>query len=148
MRKRASRRNRVEEKDGELEFNVPIESRPLIPPGSYEVAFVRAKTFLRIYQRKRIVLRFRIMDGSYAGIELEMFCRVPERFTDSSKYYRLWVLANGAKPNRPDRMSSRVFQRKAFLAGIETVDTDSKQRPLDKAQYYSKIDTLLKKTMG
>ena len=45
MRERASRRNRVEEEDGELEFNVPFKNRPLIPPGFYEVAFVRANQF-------------------------------------------------------------------------------------------------------
>ena len=45
-----------------------------------------------------------------------------------SKYLREWVRANGAPPNRGDRLSPRVFIRR--VARVEVGDTDPEKSPV------------------
>lgn len=140
--------SKAEEKD--LEPTCTSDIPPLIPDGAYEVVFVRAEEKV-LWGRPKVFLQFRIMEaGAYLGQVLFMAVTFPShgRFALSSKYLQQWSLAAGKRPGRRDRMSTRIFRNKVFLAKVRTVtqSSDGNDRPLD--SQYSVIDKLLKVLTG
>ena len=79
-----------------------------------------------------------------------MACNAPKKakkgkLATSTKYYQAWVLAAGRKPDRFDRMSTKVFRGKVFLAQIRAVPTNAKNLPRTLLLQYSVIDDLLER---
>ena len=99
----------------------------------------------------KVFLHFQIVDfGAFRGVELYMACNAPKKNKQgkmpiSSKYYQAWVLAAGKKPDRYDRMSTRVFRGKVFLAKVRPVPTNAKNVARPPLLQNSIIDDLLER---
>ena len=76
-----------------------------------------------------------------------MACNIKQdgKWGASSKFYQAWVLAAGRKPDRFDRMSTRVFRGKVFLAQVRVVTTNVKNVARSPLLQYSVIDDLLER---
>lgn len=136
--------------DQDLEFDCNIQSPSLIPAGEYEVVFKWAERKY-LWGHEKIFLHFQIIGfGEYQGEVLYMACNAPKKpkkgkVAISNKYYQAWVLAAGRKPDRFDRMSTKVFRGKVFLAKVRAVTTDARNLPRPLLLQYSVIDDLLKR---
>lgn len=129
-----------------------MESAPpaKIPEGLYHVSFLRAEK-KTMWNTQKLLMSFVVEElGEWHGVQLFLSCPIPpkNKFSAGSKFLRLWTLANGAKPDRYDRMSTNVFKQKIFVAKVETVTKDWKQQPIPEVAQYSKIDTLLSLAAG
>lgn len=138
-----------EANDQDMEFCCVGNDHALIPPGDYEVTFVKVVK-MRQWDKYKVFLWFQIESfGEWQGTQLFMPCNLQSegKISTRSKYYRNWVIANGRKPDRSERkrMTTRVFQRKLFLAKVLTVKNDQKKLPLPPELQYSKIEGLLKR---
>lgn len=127
-----------------------IDVPPLVPEGDYEVVFHRAEE-KRLWGKSRLFLHFRVSQaGEYLGQALFMVTTMPTTgsFSLSCKYLMQWSIAAGKRPTRRDRLSTRVFRDKYFLARVRTVTCghDGKDRPA--AWHYSVIDSLLEVRAG
>jgi hypothetical protein len=124
----------------------------LIPEGDYEVVFFRVekKEMFRARVLKAL-LHFKIIEpGDYLNINLLLSMNLPTngQSRPSSKWVQHWCLAAGRRPERHDRMSTKVFRNKVFLARVKTVRTNWKNLPLPKECHYSAIDCLLEVRTG
>ncbi len=134
----------------DLEFDCDGESYPLIPEGKYEVVFLRAEKKW-LYSGEKVFLWFQIASlGEFQGKELFMACNAPRkgkkgRVPISSKFYQSWILAVGKRPDRFDRMGTKVFRGKVFLAQVRTVKKNVQGVTHSFLSQYSKIDTLLER---
>lgn len=134
--------------DQDLEFVCDGEIPPLIPEGKYNVTFLGAEKKW-LWGREKIFLWFQIIDfGESQGEVLYMACNAPKKskkgkVATSNKYYQAWVLAAGRKPDRFDRMSTKIFREKVFLAKVRAVTTNAKNLPRPLLLQYSIIDDLL-----
>jgi hypothetical protein len=108
----------------DIEFANDATIPLVIPNGDhYEVGFIRAEK-AKMWGQEKAFLWFKLMTaGQWFGEELFMVCTVAPkgRWGPSSKYWCAWVLANGERPKRSDRMSTAVFRGKVFRARIRTV---------------------------
>ena len=141
---------RADDEELELLNNADIPSA--IPDGDqYEVSFVRwEKAFL--WGHEKLFLWFVLQThGPWINERFYMVCKVASKgkWTPSSKFWRMWVLANGKQPARHDRLSTKVFRNKIFRARIRKVMNTSKQHiPRTFDQQYSVIDELLEVKAG
>jgi hypothetical protein len=122
------------------------DPRTLVPEGEYDVICARAeRRFYAVYRRFVIVLTFRIHSDPYAGVFIERFFNVPAdgKIPRGSHYFREWILANGVKPHRRERMAKRKFVGKLFRAQVVTVTTSRDGQDLGPAASYSKVARLL-----
>ena len=123
---------------------------PKLPEGLYEVVFMRAEE-KAIWGRKKAFLYFRIIQaGDHLGQVLFMAVTFPTngRFAVSSKYLQQWSMAAGKRPARRDRLSTKVFRNKSFLALVRTVKKDSGGKERCETAQYSVIDKLIKVQTG
>ncbi|MGD9851729.1 MAG: hypothetical protein AB7T38_10705 [Nitrospirales bacterium] len=132
--------------DIELNESGEVNLPPLIPPGRFEVQFLKAEK-RGFYKRQKLILRFQILSpGPNHGVQLYLVCDVTKRkqWHPSSKFLQTWVLAAGRKPDRFDRMSTNVFKGKIFLAEVRTVTKNAQgwERPPD--LQYSVIKGLIR----
>lgn len=122
-----------------------------IPDGDqYQVIFSRAERITQWGQDK-IILWFKLnTPGEWLNEEFFMACNVPpkSKWTPSCKFWRAFVLANGKRPARRDRLSTGVFKNKVFRVKMRRVTRDSRQQALTAAQQYSVIDNLLEVLAG
>jgi len=136
---------------GDLEFANNAIIPPAIPSGDhYEVVFVKAER-VRMWGQEKVFLWFKLITaGSWFEEEFFMACTVAPkgRWTPSYKYWCAWVLANGKRPKRNDRMSTIVFRAKVFRVRFRTVMKTAKQTDRTPAQRYSVIDELLDRLTG
>jgi len=136
--------------DQDLEFDCDAKSPPLIPEGKYKVVLLWVEK-KRLWGREIIFLWFQIVDfGECQGEELYMACSAPKKskkgkVATSNKYYQAWVLAAGRRPDRYDRMSTKVFRGKVFLAKVRAVTTNAKNVVRPPLLQYSVIDALLER---
>lgn len=132
--------------DEELSFPAGGYIPPATPDGDhYQLVFERAAK-VSLWGREKIFLWFKMISpGEWLGAQFFMACTVPPkcRWTPSCKFWRVWVLAHGARPKRSDRMSTAVFKNKVFRGRLRTVRTNAKQLALTPAQQYSVVDELL-----
>ena len=132
----------------DLEFDCDAQSSALIPAGTNTVGFLRAEKKW-LWGCEKIFLWFQILDfGEFQGVEVYMACNAPKkgnkgRMPISHKFYQAWVLAAGRKPDRFDRMSTKVFRGKLFLAQVRTVKNNAKNVARSPLLQYSLIDELL-----
>jgi hypothetical protein len=128
----------------------------LIPAGDYEVGYVRAEKKAHLWGgREKLFIHFKITQpGEHLGKVLFMSVNLPVngRFSISSKYLQQWSLAAGKQPKRHDRLSTRVFRGKVFLAQVRTVTisahSSGKIQKRDSASFYSVVDHLLEVVAG
>jgi hypothetical protein len=136
----------VEPKD--LEFDCGGDIPPLIPEGKYNVGFLRAEKKW-LWGCEKVFLWFEILDvGEFQRAELYLACNAPKKgekgkLAISNKYIQSWVLAAGKRPDRSDRMTTRVFQDKVFLGQVRAVTTNARKLPRPPLLHYSVIDELL-----
>ena len=133
--------------DIELNESGEVNLPPLIPPGRFEVQFLKAEK-RGFYKRQKLILRFQIISpGPHHGLQVYLVCDVTKRkhWHPSSKFLQTWVLAAGKKPDRMDRMSTKVFKGKVFLAEIRTVTKNAQgwERPVE--LQYSVIKGLIRR---
>lgn len=136
----------------DMELGSVCEWPELVPHGDYQVGFVRAVRG-RFKNRERIFLWFRIVTpGTQHGVELYLVCPCPEnggkKFGVGSKLFAAAAVALGHFPKRRDRLSTRLFAGKVFLARTRTVTTDSDQKLRQTRDHYSVIDKLLRLDAG
>jgi len=120
---------------------------PVVPDGDrYEAIFIKSEQASFAGQPK-VYLKFRLVSPSgFLEEEFYMACNVAARgrWRTSSKFYRSWVLANGKRPIRGDRLSISVFKGKVFQVRMRRVEKDYRQNPLPPENQYSVIDSLIK----
>lgn len=126
----------------------------LIPPGEYDVVFVKAHS-MKFGRGKRLITYWKIQDLSseYHGTELIMGLQYPKKgkkWGTLSKMTQCYRIAVGRDPDQFDtgRVSINVFKKKLFRAQVVTVTkgNDSKGRKQDERSpenHYSVIQTLL-----
>lgn len=124
----------------------------LVPDATYQMGFVRAETG-KFKNRERWFLWFQIVTpGDYFGTELYHSCPYPKKggkhFGLSSNLVAAATIALGQRPKRRDRITTRIFEGKVFLANTRTVtlDQDGKQRHA--GDHYSVIEKLLSLEAG
>ena len=73
---------------------------------------------------------FEIFDpgGAHHGVVLKFYAPIcaegEKKVNHRKKYSRAWCLANGGKPKRGDRMSTKVFKGILFTAKVGTVQSN------------------------
>ncbi len=135
----------------DFEFPCNADIPPRVPDGEYEVAFTRADKKYMFGTGERLFLWFRIVSAvGWSGTELYMTCTVAPKgkWGPSHKYYLAWVLAAARVPKRRDRMSTKEFRNKVFLARVRTVTKTAKQSQRTAEQQYSVVDELLRILAG
>ena len=140
----------INRKRQDVEFPCNTEIPPAIPDGDYEMKFVGAEESHQ-WNSDKIFLWFEMLTpGEWQGKEFFMACnaRKDGKWGSSHKYMRTWTLANGERPRRRDRMSTRVFRDKVFRARMRTVGQDANKQPLAPAQQYSVVGELLERVRG
>ena len=131
----------------DLEFACNAKIPSLITKGKYEVVFLRVEKGW-LYGGMKVYLHFQIVSpGEFHGKECYMACNVKQdgKWGASSKFYQAWVLAAGRKPDRFDRMSTKVFRDKVFLAQVRVVTTNARNLVRSHLLQYSVIDDLLER---
>ena len=92
----------------------------LLPEGEYLAACVSAfgPYRSRAYGEKTY-LTFQIVEGAHAGTKLPAYFR-PSSYP-TSRWYRMWSIANDAPPSRNCKLSARKFLGKGFRVLVQTV---------------------------
>ncbi len=136
----------------EMELGTVGEVPELVPDGDYQVGFVRAERG-RFKNLERIYLWFSIITpGAQHGVKLYLVCPCPKdggkKFGIGSKLFAAAAVALGHFPKRRERISTRLFAGKVFLARTRTVTADSNQKLRQIRDHYSLIDKLLRLDAG
>ena len=128
----------------DIEFGVSA-ALPLIASETATVGFIRAEK-KTMWREEKLILWFAICDpGDCLGQELFMACVIPKnnQSTSGSKLLRNWIIATGKRHDRYDRMTTRVFKDKYFVAKLKTVTMNKKHGQLPPQAHYTIIETLL-----
>ncbi len=123
---------------------------PLIPEGVYLVMY-QSHERRKMFGRDMLILSFEVIEaGHFHGTKLFMIANLPKngRWPFGSKFVQCWIVAQGKRPDRFDRLSPSVFKRKAFLAKVSTVKKNILGLPRHDASRYSKITTLVSLAAG
>ena len=143
----------------DIDLGEVAQPYPLIPPGEYDVGFVKAHE-MPIFKGKRLITYWKIQDLSsdYHGTELILGFQFPQKgkkWGALSKMAQCYRIAVDRDPDRFDvgRLSTRVFKNKLFRAKVVTVTkgNDSKgrkQAERSQENQYSVIDILLALNVG
>ena len=138
----------VPEVDSTFETTGPLP--PLIPEGVYSVMY-RSHERRKMFEREMLMLTFEVIEaGDFHGTKLFMIANLPKngRWSVGSKFVQCWIVAQGKRPDRYDRLNPSVFKRKAFLAKVATVKKNILGLPRHEAARYSKIQTLISLAAG
>ena len=123
---------------------------PLIPEGIYLVTY-RGYEPRKMFEREMLMLTFEVIEaGDFRGTKLFMIANLPRngRWSVGSKFVQWWIVAQGKRPDRYDRLGPSVFKKKAFLAKVSTVKKNILGLPRHEAARYSKIQTLISLAAG
>jgi hypothetical protein len=81
-----------------------------LPEGEYIAAY-RGFTKRDYFGQAKICLNWEIVEGPCAGMQVQLFATIARKLSRRSKYYGLWVKANGGRtPHGGGPMSPRVFK--------------------------------------
>jgi hypothetical protein len=107
---RPLKHTRREESEGD-DSNWPVAppSQDDLPEGEYIAAY-RGFTKRDYYGQAKIRLDWEPVEGTGASTRIPLFATLGRHCSQRSKYYGLWVKANGGPPRRGDRMSPKVFR--------------------------------------
>ena len=126
---------------------------PQIPPGEYEVGYVRAKR-LPMWGRPRWAITFQVVkDGPAFGTHLVLWVpAVPKgkRPSPGMAMASLYVIATGLPPPRDlwRRKPREILSDCYFRARVVMARRDSRRVERPEAASYSKIECLLERTAG
>jgi hypothetical protein len=134
----------------DIDLGEVAQPYPLIPPGEYDVTFVKAHK-MGILRSQRLITYWRIIDlGSpYHDVVLIMGFPYPKKSRKKwgvlSKMAVCYRIATGRDPDRFDtgRLSTRVFKDKVFLAKVVTVTRSLNQDQRTEESHYSVIERLI-----
>jgi hypothetical protein len=135
---------KIQEDDFEGYFEAG-EPRPLIPEGIYKARFIEIQKG-QWNGTPKIYLWFQIIEPyEYEGVKIRMLMNAYRKPSNGSNYYKAWVIANGSKPARIDRMSPDIFKGRIFEVFVETVKPKNKAGFYEpESLHYSKIACLIK----
>jgi hypothetical protein len=151
-KKAAKERFRVVDGDGPT---FSVERNTVVEPGVYQLAFVEYETKLAFQKAAKLALRFRILDmGPYHGKELIRWYNVKRLNGNPKKGGKFQAAARGDflreyltlfpdQAQHLDRMSFKPFRNAIITGRVDTIRTDSKQKPLPEPLQYSIIRELL-----
>ena len=123
---------------------------PLFEPGKYEAQGVQACLYRDPqFRRWTVLIRFQLLaNGGVASVGQACgFFNLGQgempRAGRRSRYWRAWVIANGAQPRKRQVLSPRVFKGKIFEVEIDTVKhgQDGRKHPI--AAQYSTVKEIL-----
>ncbi len=149
----------ISSEDVDLDLGELAQTYSLIPPGEYDVVFVKAHP-MKFGRGKRLITYWKIQDLSseYHGTELILGFQFPKKgkkWGALSKMAQCYRIAVGRDPDRFDtgRLSINVFKHKLFRARVVTVTKGNapknrKQVERSSENQYSVIDTLLALNVG
>lgn len=138
---------------GNQEGGVVTGLRPLIPPGTYRLAYIEHYTMV-FCKAPKVVLRFRVVDmGSCFGVELERFYNVQKIIGKPGKKGRFKVGASSDlvlefcrvcadRIDRLDRLPLSLMNNSVILGDVHTVERNRKQKSLPELLKYSVIKEL------
>lgn len=117
-----------------------------LPAGTYLVSY-RTWEKRAYWHQQKIRLDFVIIQpAAFAGVIVSLFCTCTlspnKRHSRASKYYQLWVQANGGPPQRGQRMTPSVF------SGWWNVHVGWGQDRKTGEPSIPKIDALIEKVAG
>lgn len=129
--------------DDTLSFTMRDDPLALIPPGRYQVGFVRAEK-RRYFGGMKLYITFVIADlGTYNGVHLFKAFNYSEPLRRGTDLYKTLVLLHGRRVSKKTRLSLKLFQDKLFEVEVRTVSLDRNQHPLAEHQKYSVIDRII-----
>jgi hypothetical protein len=134
------------------EGGIVVDDYPLIEPGEYTAVYTGHATMLA-FNRPKVYVYFRIVDGAHTGAKLFRAYRVKAlagkprkngRFVVRRSYalFREFATVTGAH-ERPDRIALTSLRNCVLRVSVRTVDHDYQQRPLPEACRYSVVDQML-----
>lgn len=138
---------------GNQESGVVTGLRPLIPPGTYKLAYIEHYTMM-FCKAPKVVLRFRVVDmGGCFGVELERFYNVQRLIGKPGKKGRFKVGASSDlvfefcqvcsdRIDRLDRLPLSLMNNFVTLGDVHTVERNRKQKNLPELLKYSVIKEL------
>lgn len=140
----------MQRNDVDSDFPIAEAFPPSIPEGDYVAAFVKAETGRSFGNRRHIYLHFRITQGPCEKTLLKMCCTYEKkRMSHRCKYYKQWVLANGQRPQKGERLTTSVFDHKWFLVSVRnTVRRHNDGRALPDFVQYSVVDSIIRQFTG
>ncbi len=134
---------------------VASDSPPVIPPGEYDLRFAFYETRTMFRNSPKVIAWFDVLDyGSYFGTRLARYYNA-ERLTGKSAkngafkvrprsdLMREYVILLNERCRR-DRVPLSRYENVIITGRVETVATDSSQRPLPVLLQYSVIRELMK----
>jgi len=145
--------------DVDFDLGEVAQPYPLIPPGEYDVVFVKAHP-MKILGGTRFITYWKIQElcSDHNGKTLILSFQFPKqgrKWGPLSKMAQCIKIATGRDPDRYDtgRVSTNVFKHKLFRAQVVTVTKGNdpkgrKQVERSKENHYSVIDTLLALNVG
>jgi hypothetical protein len=146
--------------DVDLDLGEVAQAYPLIPPGEYDVVFVKAHK-MPIKKSQRLITYWGIQDLAceHHGTVLIMGFPYPKqgrkKWGANSKLAQCYRIAIGRNPDRYDtgRLSTNVFKNKIFGAQVVTVTKGNdfkgcKQYERSPENHYSVIQILLSLKVG
>ncbi|MCL4790434.1 MAG: hypothetical protein KJ040_00085 [Gammaproteobacteria bacterium] len=151
------------------EFTVIGGIPPLLPEGSYQLAylgnrtiagFAGSKSNTRGHKAGKLRIDFRVVDvGEYFDVEVPTFFNVlvPMQasfgrngafaLVPNSSFLRAYLKLFG-RVKRRDRLSLRRFKNVVIEASVRTVKQDRNQKPLAESCHYSVVDELIQVVAG
>jgi len=119
------------------------EARPFIPEGIYKARCIKIEKG-NYYGSPKINLIFQITESyEHEGVEIPMYMPAYKKVPAASKYYEQWIIANGNKPSRKDKMTPLIFKGHLFEAVVKTVKPKNKDGSYKPENlHYSKVDYL------
>lgn len=151
------------------EFTVIGGIQPLLPEGSYQLAylgnrtiagFAGSKSNTRGHKAGKLQIDFRVVDvGEYFDVGLSAFFNVlvPMQasfgrngnfaLTANGNFMRTYARLFGRRERR-DRLSLRRFKNVVIEASVRTVKQDRNQKPLAESCHYSVIHELIQVVAG
>lgn len=134
------------------DLEVDDSNAPRVPDAEYVARFIEHET-LFLFRGGKVVLRFEIAEGEFAGVRLLRPYRAKRllgrpsksgRFVlgRSSELLRDMVRLSEAK-TRPDRASLAFMRGRLWRIRTRTVDTDYQQRTIPEPLRYSVVGDIL-----
>jgi hypothetical protein len=129
---------------------------PRLPPGEYPaISRTAARYFDKVYKRWVCVVHFDVFDDP-VRIEcrgrltwfLNLGSGLNPRAGRRSNFWAAWTKANGGSPKRGDRLSLRVFLRRAARVRVEDTEKSHSGEHVESDQAYSVVRDVIEWETG
>jgi hypothetical protein len=141
--------------DDQGQVSVQMDDVPLVPPGTYRLAFVSYRTALVYGRAHKVALRFQIIDqGDSYGVQIDRWYNAKRiigkprkngnfQVGRHSDFLREYLTLFPDQVKRLDRISFKPYKSHVITGRIETVTKNAKQQPLPELMQYSIVRELL-----